>query len=76
MKPFLDGTASIIAALFTLIVCGLPSYFTYQAIQANVAPQWALISIAALGGIGLILTFAFLRKAVKGIAPSRDRRRR
>lgn len=76
MKHFLDGTASVFAALFTLIVCGIPAWFTYQATQANVAPQWALIAVAALGGIGLILTFAFLRKAAKGIAPSRDRRRR
>lgn len=76
MKPFLDGTASVFAALVTLAICGGAAWFTYLAIQANAAPQWAFLSIAALSAIGLILTFAFLRKAAKGIAPSRDRRRR
>jgi hypothetical protein len=75
MKSFLDGTASVLAALLTLAICGGPVYFTYLAIQANAAPQWAYASIAALAGVGLLMTFAFLRKASKGIAPSRDRRR-
>lgn len=76
MKAFFDGTASVFAALATLAICGGPAYFTYLAIQANVAPQWAWACIAALSAVGLILTFAFLRKASMGIAPSRDRRRR
>lgn len=76
MKAFLDGTASVLAALITLVICGGPAWFTYQAIKVNVAPQWAWFSILALTAIGLILIFAFIRKAAKGIAPSRDRRRR
>jgi hypothetical protein len=76
LKAFLDALASILAALATVAICGGPAWFTYLAIQANVAPTWAWASIVALAGIGLILTFAFLRKAAKGIAPSRDRRRR
>jgi hypothetical protein len=75
MKALLDGIASVLAALATLGICGGPAYFTYLAIQANAAPQWAWASIAALVGVGLLMTFAFLRKATKGIAPSRDRRR-
>ena len=76
MKAFLDSTASLIAAIATLAVCGGPVWFTYTAIQANIAPWWAWFFIAALAGVGLIMTFAFLRKAAQGIAPSRDRRRR
>lgn len=75
MKAVLDSIASVLAALATVAICGGPAYFTYLAIQSDVAPQWAYVSIAALAGIGLILTFAFLRKAAKGIAPSRERRR-
>ncbi|MGJ8610530.1 MAG: hypothetical protein ACSHWY_05525 [Octadecabacter sp.] len=75
MKPFLDGTASVLAALATLAICGGPAWFTYLAIQATVAPWWAWFFIAALAGVGLLMTVAFLRKAAKGIAPSRERRR-
>ena len=76
MKAFLDGLASALAALATIAVCGLPSYFTYKAIEANVAPWWAWFSIGALSAVGLIMTLAFVRKASQGIAPSRERRRR
>ncbi len=76
MKPFLDGTASVLAALATIVICGLPSWFTYKAIEADVAPLWAWAAIAALAGVGILMTFAFLRKAVSGIAPSRERRRK
>ncbi|MCF2872119.1 hypothetical protein L0664_13670 [Octadecabacter sp. G9-8] len=76
MKAVLDSIASVLAALATVAVCGLPTWFTYQAIQANVAPAWAWVSVAALAGIGIILTIAFLRKAALGIAPTRERRRR
>lgn len=76
MKTFFDGAASALAACATLVICGAPAWFTYKAIAAGVAPLWAWISILALVGIGLILTFAFVGKAAKGIAPSRERRRR
>lgn len=76
MKAFVDGATSFLAAIATIAICGLPSWFTYLAIQAGVAPWWAWISIAALAGVGLLMTFAFLGKAFNGIAPSRERRRR
>ncbi|MCF2903432.1 hypothetical protein L0666_00390 [Octadecabacter sp. CECT 8868] len=76
MKAFLDGTASFLAALATVAICGFPSWFTYKAIEANVAPVWAWAAIVALAGVGILMTIAFLGKAIKGIAPSRDRRRR
>ena len=76
MKQFLDGAASFLAAIATAAICGLPSYFTYRAIEAAVAPTWAWGAIIALAGVGLLMTVAFLTKAVRGIAPSRQRRRR
>ena len=76
MKHFFDGFLSFLAAVATAAICGVPTWFTYQAIEAGVAPQWAYGSVGLLAGIGLILTYAFLRKARMGISPSRDRRRR
>lgn len=76
MKAFLDGLASLLAALATLAICGGPAYFTYQAIQSMIAPAWAWVSVAALAGIGIVLTIVFLRKAFMGIAPTRERRRK
>jgi len=76
MKHVLDGIASFLAALVTIAICGLPSYFTYRAIEVGAAPTWAWAAIAALAGVGLLMTVAFLSKAMNGIAPSRDRRRR
>lgn len=75
MRAALDGAASIMAAIATLIICGLPCWFTYQAILSGAAPVWAYGSVVVLGAIGVILTLAFLRKGFRGISPSRTRRR-
>ena len=76
MTIFLDRLASIFAALFTLAVCGVPAWYTHIAIKFYLAPTWIYVAVAGLAGIGLILAYAFLRKAVRGIAPSRQRVRR
>ena len=76
MRQVLDGAASFLAAIATVIICGLPCYFTYLAIDAGVAPTWAWAALLALAAVGLLMTVAFLSKAVNGIAPSRERRRR
>jgi len=75
MRQVLDGIASFLAAVVTVVVCGLPSFFTYKAIEAGVAPTWAWAAIAALAGVGLLMTVAFLTKAFRGVAPSRTRKR-
>jgi len=75
MRRFLDGAASIAAALFTLAVCGLPAWFTVSAVRGGVAPTWAYGAAGLLAVIGAILTLAFLRKGLAGIAPTRARRR-
>ena len=71
-----DGLLSVLAAVATAVITGGPSWFTYKAVEADIAPQWALVFVFLLGGMGLILTIAFLRKAKGGISPTRDRRRR
>ncbi len=75
IRNFLDGAASICAALFTSGVCGVPVWFTFVAVRAGLAPVWVYGFVAALGVIGLILTLAFLRKGMRGIAPTRQRQR-
>ncbi len=75
MRRFWDGTLSYFASLFTLAVCGIPSWFTFQAIQAGIAPVWVYAPLVGLVGIGIVLGLAFARKGTQGIAPSRQRRR-
>lgn len=76
MKHLWDGFLSLLAGVATAVICGVPAWFTYQAVQAGIAPDWATVSVVLLGGMGVILTFAFLRKARAGISPTRDRKRR
>lgn len=75
MRLFVDGVLSVLAAVATLVVCGVPAWFTFQAIQTGLAPQWVFGPLGGLAGIGVLLTIAFLRKGFKGISPSRMRRR-
>jgi len=75
MTAFLDRLASVFAALVTLAVCAGPAWFSHVAIRAGLIPVWGYGFVAALAAIGLVLTFAFFRKAARGIAPSRQRRR-
>lgn len=76
MKSLLDSLASVFAALFTATVCGVPSWYTHVAILEGFAPVWVYAFVAGLSAIGLVLTIAFARKATRGIAPSRQRKRR
>lgn len=76
MKHYWDGFLSLMAALATAAICGVPTWFTYRAVETGLAPQWVYAFVALLGGMGAILTFAFLRKAKGGISPTRDRKRR
>ena len=76
MRKLVDGFLSLLAAIATVAICGVPSWFTYQAIMAKLAPTWAWAGVIALGGVGFIMTLTFLRKAFSGVSPSRDRPRR
>ncbi|WP_108815855.1 hypothetical protein [Loktanella sp. Alg231-35] len=74
-RNVLDGAASFGAALVTSAICGVPAWFTVVAVRAGLAPTWAYGAAAAIGVVGLILTVAFLRKGLAGVAPTRQRRR-
>jgi len=71
-----DGFLSFLAAAATIVICGIPVWFTYQSISAGAAPAWAWIGVIGLGFVGILMTFSFLRKAADGVSPSRARRRR
>lgn len=70
-----DGAISGLAAVAAMVICGVPSWFTFRAIQGGLAPTWAYGFVAVLAAVGLILGVAFLRKAAGGIGPAQDRRR-
>ena len=71
-----DGFLSLLSAVATVSMCGVPIWFTYRSIIIGIAPQWAWVPIIALTGVTVLMTFAFLRKAADGVSPSRERRRR
>lgn len=61
MRKLVDGFLSLLAAIATVAICGVPSWFTYKAIMAKLAPTWAWAGVIALGGVGFIMTLTFLR---------------
>lgn len=75
LTRFADGLASLLAALVALLVTLPPAWFTHMAIRGGLAPVWAYVPAGTLAALGCILIFAFARKALRGIAPSRDRPR-
>ena len=70
-----DGLVSGLAAVAALAICGVPSWYTFRAIQGGLAPVWVWAFVAVLAALGVILGVAFGRKAAAGIAPAADRRR-
>lgn len=75
IKHMWDGAISGLAAIAALAICGVPSWFTFRAIQGGMAPNWAYIFVVVLAAVGIILGVAFLRKATAGIGPAHDQRR-
>lgn len=75
-KNILDGLLSLLAALATLAVFGLPIWATHQAITYGLAPVWVYVAVIGLVFVGGNLAIAFLRKALDGVAPLRERKRR
>ena len=75
MRNVWDGFLSVLSGVAALLICGLPSYFTYLAIRAEIAPTWAYLPMGMLALVGLILAYAFVSKGLKGVSPSRVRRR-
>jgi len=75
MRQIWDGFLSVLAGLFTIVVCGIPAWFAFRAIQEGIAPNWVYAPIAGLAVICVILTYAFVTKGLRGVSPSRSRRR-
>jgi hypothetical protein len=70
-----DGLLSLGAALLSSAVFALPVWATHAAVQAGLVPVWVYAALVGLVYIGANLTIAFLRKALEGTAPLRERKR-
>ena len=70
-----DGFLSLLAALVTGTIIGVPLWGTYLAIQNGLVPGWVWVPLVLLALVGLVMVFAFLRKAGRGVHPMRERRR-
>lgn len=70
-----DGFLSGFAAVLTAGVVGLPLWAAFRAQQADLVPVWIWAAMVALGFVGLVMVGAFLRKAINGVHPARERRR-
>jgi len=71
-----DGVLSFIAALATLAVFAIPAWATHQAITYGLVPAWCYVALVGLVYVGGNLSIAFLRKALDGVSPLRERKRR
>lgn len=75
MRAIWDGLMSLLAAALTGVLTLGPAWFTHLAVGAGVAPAWAYAVIAGTVAVGLLMITSFLKKAARGIAPLRERRR-
>jgi len=75
-KNIWDGVLSFLAALLSFAVFAVPTWATHQAITYGLVPAWAYVALVGLVYVGGNLTIAFLRKALDGVAPFRERKRR
>ena len=71
-----DGLKSLLAAVATVVLCGVPAWYCHVAIGAKLAPTWVYGAVAGLVIVGVLMSVAFLGKAIDGVSPSRDRKRR
>ncbi|MGJ8625451.1 MAG: hypothetical protein ACSHXB_00715 [Sulfitobacter sp.] len=70
-----DGLLSLSAAILSSVIFAVPIWATHQAITYGIVPIWAYAALVGLVYIGGNLTIAFLRKALDGVAPLKDRKR-
>jgi len=71
-----DGLLSFLAAIVTIAVFAIPAWATHQAITYGLVPAWCYVALVGLVYVGGNLAIAFLRKALDGVSPLRDRKRR
>ena len=70
-----DGFLSALCAVITMAVIGVPLWGAVRSVQTGLIPMWTWASIVGLGLVGVVMLYAFLRKAARGVHPLRDRRR-
>lgn len=70
-----DGFLSVLAAIVTVAIVGVPLWGSYLSIQEDRLPLWTMAPMVGLGLVGVVMVFAFLRKASRGVHPLRERRR-
>lgn len=75
MRHVFDGLMSLLCALATLGLCGVPAWCSHLAIRYGLVPTWLYAIIGIFGFMAILLAFDFLRKAVSGVAPLNERRR-
>ena len=75
-RNILDGLLSLGAAILSFAIFAVPVWATHQAITYGIVPIWAYAALVGLVYIGGNLTIAFLRKALDGVAPLKERKRR
>ncbi len=69
-----NGLLSLCAAVASFVIFSVPIWATHQAITYGIVPVWTYAALAGLVYIGGNLTIAFLRKALDGVAPLRNRK--
>ena len=70
-----DGFLSLLCAVLTLVILGVPGWGAALALRAGLMPVWGWAPLAAMGFVAVVMVFAFLRKAWRGVHPLRERRR-
>lgn len=75
-RNMLDGMLSFGAFLLTLAAFGAPAWATYVAVSGGLVPAWIYVPMLGMVYVGANLAIAFLRKALDGVSPLRDRKRR
>lgn len=75
-KNIWDGLLSLGAFVLTLVIFGVPVWASHLAIGAGLIPAWTYVALVGLVYVGGNLAIAFLRKALDGVSPLRERRRR
>ena len=76
LRNIWDGFLSFLAGLLSAAVTVIPAWYAQMAIDSGLAPLWVYLPIAGLTFVGLVMIFAFLRKAKNGVSPFRERKRR
>lgn len=70
-----DGFLSLLCAILTLAILGVPGWGSVLALRAGLLPGWGWAPLVALGFVAAVMILAFLRKAWRGVHPLRERRR-